>query len=164
VGLQDLFIDFDEGWGEPYEYFTKRMQAKGYLWGKHYLPHDGAHARQGQSQNLSPQQMLQKLGLQNVQIVPRVSELLHGINKTRDALMNDVWFDADRCKKGLQHMENYTRKFNSHAQTYTSEPVKTDGHSEASDAFRQFAQIREKVGQVQRSTPPQPRQRSSWMG
>ncbi|MFX8984435.1 terminase, partial [Acinetobacter baumannii] len=83
-----------------------------------------------------PQQMLKNLGLQDVVIVPRVSELLHGINKTREALMNDVWFDADRCKEGLKHIENYTRKFNAHAQTYTSEPVKTDGNSEAADAFR----------------------------
>lgn len=165
VGLQDLFIDFDEGWGEPYEYFIKRMQAKGYLWGKHYLPHDGAHARQGESQNLSPQQMLQNLGLRDVVIVPRVSELLHGINKTRDALMNDVWFDQNRCKAGLHHLENYTRKFNAHAQAYTSEPVKSDGHSEAADAFRQFAQVREKVGHVVRSSkPPPPMRQSSWMG
>ena len=165
VGMQDLFIDFEEGWGEPYEYFVKTMQAKGYLWGKHYLPHDGAHERQGQSANLSPQKMLQNLGLKDVVIVPRVSELLHGINKTRDALMNDVWFDLDRCKKGLQHLENYTRKFNAHAQTYTSEPVKSDGHSEASDAFRQFAQMREKIGQIIRSAPPPPPMHSnSWMG
>jgi hypothetical protein len=164
VGMQDLFIDFEEGWGEPYEYFVKIMQSKGYLWGKHYLPHDGAHARQGESQNLSPQQMLKNLGLQDVVIVPRVSELLHGINKTRDALMNDVWFDKDRCKDGLRHLENYTRKFNAHAQTYTSEPVKSDGNSESADAFRQFAQVREKIGQVANSTPPPPKTASSWMG
>lgn len=164
VGMQDLFIDFEEGWGEPYEYFVKLMQNKGYLWGKHYLPHDGAHARQGQSQNLSPQQMLQNLGLKDVLIVPRVSELLHGINKTRDALMNDVWFDKNRCKAGLHHVENYTRKFNSHAQRYTSEPVKSDGHSEASDALRQFAQVRDKIGQVVRSAPPPPPRKTSWMG
>ena len=156
VGMQDLFIDFEEGWGEPYEYFVKIMQSKGYLWGKHYLPHDGAHARQGESKNLSPQQMLKNLGLQNVEIVPRVAELLHGINQTRNALMNDVWFDMDRCKNGLKHLENYTRKFNSHAQTYTSEPVKTDGHSEAADAFRQFAQIRDRIGRVVRKSPPPP--------
>ncbi|UOH16922.1 terminase [Acinetobacter sp. NyZ410] len=156
VGMQDLFIDFAEGWGEPYEYFVKIMQSKGYLWGKHYLPHDGAHARQGESKNLSPQQMLKNLGLTNVEIVPRVSELLHGINQTRNALMNDVWFDVDRCKNGLTHIENYTRKFNAHAQTYTSEPVKSDGHSEASDAFRQFAQVRDQIGRVAKKSPPPP--------
>ena len=162
--MQDLFIDFEEGWGEPYEYFVNIMQSKGYLWGKHYLPHDGAHARQGQSQNLSPQQMLKNLGLNQVLIVPRVSELLHGINKARDALMNDVWFDVDRCKNGLHHLENYTRKFNNHAQKYTSEPVKSDGHSEAADAFRQFAQIREQVGHIAEAAPPPPPPQSSWMG
>ena len=162
VGMQDLFIDFEEGWGEPYEYFVKTMQAKGYLWGKHYLPHDGAHERQGQVANLSPQKMLQNLGLKDVVIVPRAPELLPAINKTRDALMNDVWFDMDRCKKGLQHLENYTRKFNANAQTYTSEPVKSDGHSEASDAFRQFAQAREQVGRTRAISAPLLKNASSW--
>lgn len=162
VGMQDLFIDFEEGWGEPYEYFVKTMQAKGYLWGKHYLPHDGAHERQGQVANLSPQKMLQNLGLKDVVIVPRAPELLPAINKTRDALMNDVWFDMDRCKKGLQHLENYTRKFNANAQTYTSEPVKSDGHSEASDAFRQFAQAREQVGRTRTPSAPLLKSASSW--
>lgn len=162
VGMQDLFIDFEEGWGEPYEYFVKTMQAKGYLWGKHYLPHDGAHERQGQVANLSPQKMLQNLGLKDVVIVPRAPELLPAINKTRDALMNDVWFDMDRCKKGLQHLENYTRKFNANAQTYTSEPVKSDGHSEASDAFRQFAQAREQVGRTTAISAPLLKSASSW--
>ena len=164
VGMQDLFIDFEEGWGEPYEYFVKTMQAKGYLWGKHYLPHDGAHERQGQVANLSPQKMLQNLGLKDVVIVPRAPELLPAINKTRDALMNDVWFDMDRCKKGLQHLENYTRKFNANAQTYTSEPVKSDGHSEASDAFRQFAQAREQVGRTRAISAPLLKNASSWQG
>jgi hypothetical protein len=100
--------------------------------------------------------MLKNLGLTNVEIVPRVSELLHGINQTRNALMNDVWFDVDRCKNGLTHIENYTRKFNAHAQKYTSEPVKSDGHSEASDAFRQFAQVRDQIGRVAKKSPPPP--------
>ncbi len=162
VGMQDLFVDFEEGWGEPYEYFTKIMQAKGYLWGKHYLPHDGAHERQGQVANLSPQKMLQNLGLKDVVIVPRAPDLLPAINKTRNALMNDVWFDVDRCKKGLQHLENYTRKFNSSAQAYTSDPVKSDGHSEAADAFRQFAQAREQVGCTRTPSAPLLKNASSW--
>lgn len=48
VGMQDLFIYFDEGWGGQHAYFVARMQAKGWIWGTHYLPHDGAHARQGE--------------------------------------------------------------------------------------------------------------------
>lgn len=162
VGMQDLFIYFDEGWGEPYAYFVTRMQAKGWIWGTHYLPHDGAHARQGESANLSPQQMLKNLGLKNIQIVPRVSELIHGITKTREALVNDVWFDETNCKAGLIHMENYTRKFNKQTQTYSSEPVKSDGHSEASDAFRQFAQVRDQVGMVRKVAKPLLKTASSW--
>lgn len=106
--------------------------------------------------------MLKNLGLKNIHIVPRVSELIHGITKTREALVNDVWFDETNCKQGLIHMENYTRKFSHQTQTYTSEPVKSDGHSEASDAFRQFAQVREQVGRTRAISAPLLKSASSW--
>ena len=111
--------------------------------GKHYLPHDGAHERQGQVANLSPQKMLQKFRLEGCCYCSASTRVLPAINKTRDALMNDVWFDMDRCKKGLQHLENYTRKFNANAKhTQVSLLSQTD-IQKASDAFRQFVMPRD---------------------
>lgn len=140
VGIQDRFIHFDEAKGEPYEYFVQRMQAKGWVWGTHYLPHDGNHTRQGQDYDtqLSPREMLYKLGLRNIEIVTRVLEIQHGIQAARNAFAN-CWFDETNCKDGIIHLERYRKKFNNAMQVFTDVP-QHDEHSEAADAFRQFAQ------------------------
>lgn len=138
VGLQDRFIGFIEGWGEPYSYYVSELQKTGYIWGQHYLPHDGNHIRQGMDRNLSPKQMLEKLGLKNIEIVKRVEDISHGIQATRDAF-NSCWFDETHCKEGIRHLDNYKKMWSSTNQRYTDTP-KHDEHSEGADAFRQFAQ------------------------
>lgn len=138
VGMRNHFIKFIEGWGEPYSHFVAEMQKTGWVWGKHYLPHDGAHVRQGQDVNLSPLQMLENLGLRNVEIVPQVSELQHGIQAVRDEF-NTCVFDKTGCKEGLIHLEMYRKQWNSRLQCWGSAPLK-DVHTEGADSFRQFAQ------------------------
>ena len=141
VGQCDNFIGFIEGWGEPYEFYVKRMQETRWVWGVHYLPHDGNHVRQGMENNLSPLQMLEELGLRNIEIVPRVPDLSHGIQATRRAF-STCWFDEEHCKDGIVHLDNYKKKWNNTAGRFMDQPEK-DVHTEAADAFRQFAQARE---------------------
>lgn len=145
IGAQNRFIKFIEGWGEPYSYFVQQMQAMGYVWGAHHLPHDGNHIRQGQDYNSqkSPKEMLEGLGLKNVEIVSRVLEIQHGIQAVRDVFPS-CWFDEEGCKEGIAHIELYRKKFNTTTQSFMDHPLH-DIHSEANDAFRQFAQGYEEV-------------------
>jgi hypothetical protein len=138
IGIDDLFIKFIEGWGEPYSHFVSEMQKTGWVWGSHYLPHDAGHVRQGQLANVSPKQMLEKLGLKNIVIVPRVDDINHGIQVTRDAL-STVWIDETNCKEGIIHLDRYRKGWNKTTQRFTDHPLH-DVHSEGADAFRQFAQ------------------------
>lgn len=138
IGMRDHFIKFMEGWGESYSHFVSEMQKTGWVWGRHYLPHDGAHVRQGENENLSPQQMLENLGLRNIEIVPVVAELQHGIQRVRDVFGNCV-FDQTDCKEGLVHIESYRKQWNTRLQCWSNHPVK-DVHTEGADSFRQFAQ------------------------
>lgn len=138
VGQYDNWIKFIEGWGEPYSYFVAEMQKTGWIWGRHFLPHDGNHVRQGMNNNLSAKAMLEQLGLKNIEIVPRVGDISHGIQATRDAFSN-FWFDEEGCKEGIVHLENYKKTWSETNQRFTDVP-KHDIHSEAADAIRQFAQ------------------------
>lgn len=153
VGLQDRFIHFIEGWGEPYEYFVLKMQALGYVWGRHYLPHDAGHFRQGMNNNLSPKQMIEKLGLRNIEIVQRIPELQQGINKTRQVLMGDVWIDQTHCKEGIDHLEQYKKRWIESTGMWSDEPLK-DIHTEGADSFRQFAQVIDTLNKPYRAPPP----------
>jgi len=138
IGMRDHFIKFIEGWGEPYSHFVAEMQKTGWVWGKHFLPHDGAHVRQGEDSSKSPMQMLESLGLRNIEIVPRISELQHGIMAVRDVFGRCV-FDEEGCKEGIIHLEMYKKQWNTRLACYTDLPLK-DVHTEGADSFRQFAQ------------------------
>jgi hypothetical protein len=138
IGQENRFIGFYEAWGEPYAHFVKYMQSLGYVWGSHYLPHDATHKRQQGDSVKSPEDMLYELGLRNIEIVPRVDEIQHGIQATRD-IFSQCWFDETKCKDGLAHLENYRKEWNDRQGCWKDKP-RHDIHSEAADAFRQFAQ------------------------
>lgn len=151
VGLAHRFVKFIEGWGEPYSYYTKKMQELGYVWGTHYLPHDAGHRRQQGETLASPKEMLEKLNIAGTwEIVPVVSEVTHGIQLVR-SIFGECWFDEAGCKEGIDHMAGYRKTWNETAGTWSSQP-RHDIHSEAADAFRQFAQSVEKLGR-QRPAP-----------
>jgi hypothetical protein len=139
IGQMDNFIGYIEGWGEPYSYYVGELNKLGYVWDTHYLPHDGNHVRQGVLDNISPMNSLKKLGLQNIEIVPRVDEISHGIQATRDSF-STCWFDEVGCKEGIIHLESYRKKWNNTAGRFMDTPVH-DIHSECADAFRQFGQM-----------------------
>jgi hypothetical protein len=138
VGQSDNFIGYIEGWGEHYSHYVSELNKSGYMWGTHYLPHDASHERQGQIENISPAAMLGNLGLKNIEVLPRVSDISHGIQATRDSF-STCWFDETECKEGIVHLDSYRKKWNSTAGRFSDTPVH-DIHSECADAFRQFAQ------------------------
>ena len=139
IGQMDNFIGYIEGWGEPYNYYVSQLNKLGYVWGSHYLPHDGNHIRQGEMYNISPIKSLENLGLKNIEIIPRVSEISHGIQATRDSFAT-CWFDEQGCKDGIVHLDSYRKKWNNTTGRFTDLPVH-DVHSEGADAFRQFGQL-----------------------
>jgi len=139
VGLQHRFFRFIEGWGEPYSYFTKQMQEMGHLWGTHYLPHDAAHERQQKDKVCAPIDELRKSSIGGSwEIVPRVDDVTHGIQMVR-SLFNQCWIDEVGCKEGIEHLGSYKKTWNKTLGRWTEQP-RHDIHSEAADAFRQFAQ------------------------
>ena len=139
IGTEHRFIGFIEGWGEPYSYFVKQLQALGYVWGTHYLPHDAEHKRQQGNRVEAPIQMLEDLAPGwRFEIVPVVDEIQHGIQRVRD-VFGQCWFDEVACKAGIQHLAMYSKDWNSRLGCWKDLP-KHDIHSEAADAFRQFAQ------------------------
>lgn len=144
VGAMHHFIGYIEGWGEPYEYYTRKLQALGYMWGTHYLPHDADHKRQQGSSTSAPIDMLRALGLGGIwSIVPRVSEISHGIQLVRQCFAMCAFDDS--CKAGLEHLGSYRKTWNDRAGCWSDQP-RHDIHSECADAFRQFAQVEHLLG------------------
>jgi hypothetical protein len=138
IGTQDRFIRYYENSGESFQHYVSYMQALGYVWGRHYLPHDGDTQRLGTEKNWTPRQMLEDLGLRNIEIVPRIDFVINGINMARDRFPA-YWFDEVNCKEGIIHLENYRKDWNATLGVWKDTP-RHDKASNGADALRQHAQ------------------------
>lgn len=139
VGMEDRFIRYEEAHNEDLTFYARLLQNTGYLFNKHFLPHDAAHKKLSDT-NKSTKEMLEDLGLRNVEIVPVISDINTGIQITRDNFPT-AYFDETNCKLGCTHLENYRKKWNATDGRWSNEPKK-DATSEGADAFRQWAQAK----------------------
>lgn len=146
VGMEDRFIGYYEGHGETLATYVRELQNRGYLFNKHFLPHDAAHERLSMD-NKSVKTMLEDAGLANIEIVPQIQYLNLGIQITRKHFPS-AYFDEDKegkngCKMGVKRLDNYRKRYSQRDQRWIDEPNKANGCSECGDAFRQWAQAKE---------------------
>jgi hypothetical protein len=139
VGMEDRFIGYYEAHGEDLTHYMRYLQNTGYLWNKHFLPHDAAHAKLSEK-NKSVQRQLEGLGLANIVIVPVTPSVGAGIQLTRQHMATAYWDEAG-CKEGLQRLTGYKKKWNATAGRWADEPLH-DANSEGADSFRQWAQAK----------------------
>lgn len=139
-GLASRFIRYIEDCGKGYSHYVNALRATGFVFGEMFLPHDAAHERQLADTIGAPITMLQDLAPDwKWRIVPRVHDFQAGIEVLRQRFP-EAWFDEEGCKEGLTHLSLYRKKFNTRLGMFVDDPEKQDGHSEAPDALRQWAQ------------------------
>jgi hypothetical protein len=143
VGNWDHFIGYMHGtrtglrkWWEKLEAW--RDENKLEKWGRHYLPHDGASERQGEEIE-SAKSILEGLNVKNIEIVPRVSGLDIGIDKTRETMVKTVRIDEVACVDGIKCLDSYQYEWDEKRGQWRNEPLH-NWASNGSDAFRQWAQ------------------------
>lgn len=139
VGPEHRFIRYHEDSGQTLGTYVKYLQDTGYVFGKHYLPHDAAHKRLSTS-NKSIEEMLVDLGIpsSDIIIVDRISDEQVGIQQTRKAFPS-CWFDEVGCAQGLQRLGGFKRAWNKTTGAWRNEPAE-NGCEHGADAFRQFGQ------------------------
>jgi hypothetical protein len=128
-------IDHEEGLDLDVVSRVSHMLAKGYRYGFHYLPHDGAQtARNGRT----IANELASAGMTWIKIVPRTTDVWIGINRARQLLPRCL-FHATRTAYGVGCLESYHTGTNARTGARTDEPVH-DQSSHAADAFRVIAE------------------------
>lgn len=140
IGMQDRFIRYYENSGETFNHYVAEMQKHNYVWGRHYLPHDGDTKRLGMEKNWTPREMLEELGLRQVEIVPRIDRVQTGIQMTRNAFAS-AWFDENECSLGIKRLDTYRKEWDDRRGVWKDEP-RHDKASNGADAFRGFGQMR----------------------
>jgi hypothetical protein len=138
AGLEFRFIRYYEASGETLAHYIKYLQDTGYIWAKHFLPHDAAHKRLSDT-NKSIKEMLEDLKLTNIEIVPRITDELTGINMTR-ASMSQCIFDEVGTMQGVKRLAGFKKAWNKQTGSWKPTPRLNDENNHGADAFRQFAQ------------------------
>lgn len=126
-------IDYYENSGEGLSHYISVLQAKNYIWGNHYAPHD-IQVREfttGQSRL----EIAESLGIKFTVVAQH--RLEDGINAVRMLLPN-VYFDEIKCKTGIEALKYYRWRPNDRLGGFTSTP-EHDWSSHSADAFRYFA-------------------------
>lgn len=161
IGPRDHLIGYIEGSGEPPSYYVRELQkireTRGFVWGRHILPHDGAHRRIGASALKTYADMLRELGFSDVDIVPRTQDVNLAIDGMREDFGN-YWIDAEHCKEGITHLDNFMKVFNASMQIWTGGIAK-NGHQHAADALRQLSQAKQ-AGLISGTAQRRPRRRN----
>ena len=130
VGREWHWIDYYENSGFALDHYVDWIKALPYRVHQHHLPHDG-EARELQT-GKSRKQFLEERGF-NVNIVPR-HEPMDGIDAGR-LRFNRMWFDAEKCARGIDCLRMYRSEFDDKNQTLRQRPLH-DWASHGADAFR----------------------------
>jgi hypothetical protein len=139
-GHRHHFIDYLEAANEPPSYYVREMNAKGYVWGRHYLPHDAEHRRPGAEHLKTYVDLLNDLKLTNIETVQRTPHVADAVDQLREAF-GTYFFDEERCDKGLRHLAGFSKQWNDRIGSWQPVIAK-NGHQHAADALRQHAQVR----------------------
>ena len=132
AGREIRFIDYYEASGHGLDHYAKELDKRGYLYGKHYAPHDIKVRELGTGK--SRLEVARKLGL-NFTVVRDIG-IKDGIDAARLMLPRCI-FDREKCGQGLEALKQYREKVDE-KRGVSLGPLH-DWTSHAADAFRMAA-------------------------
>jgi hypothetical protein len=130
IGAETRVIDFYESSGKGFPHYAGVLKEKPYIYGRHTAPHD-INVRE-LSNGKSRRDTAESLGI-SFDVAPKL-HVYEGIDAVR-GLFPSCWFDANKCKDGLNALKNYRKQYNEERKTFENKPFH-DWSSNAADAFR----------------------------
>lgn len=155
VGRERRYVDYYEASGEGLPHYVRVLQQRGYVYGRHFAPHD-IEVREFSS-GTSRLETARTLGIR-FEVLPQ-STLEDGIEAVR-LLLPRCWFDAERCKDGINALRAYHKAFDDKRQTWRTSP-EHDWSSHAADAFRYSAMAKLERATIQKQPSTT---RPAWLG
>ena len=128
-------IDFHAVSGADIYDIADTVMSKPYRYARHYLPHD-ARAKSLQTGKSIIEQLATHLDVAKLAVVPDIG-VQSGIQAVRMVLPK-VWFDAEKCREGIEALRQYQREYDEDKKAYRQSP-RHDWTSHPSDAFRMLA-------------------------
>lgn len=141
VGNEIHLVDYYENHGEAIRHYVDILNDKGYLYGTHYGPHDVKKGSLATGETLL--ETAAGLGL-IFETLQREHDVDDGIERAR-GIFHRCWFDQERCKQGIDCLENYHSDYNEKNAVYSTRPTH-DWASHGADAFRYLSKAVELCG------------------
>lgn len=135
VGREIRVIDCDRGFLGTLTERHAHMLAKGYSYGRHYLPHDSLQTERTGTTLVAE---LAKVGFRNLVTVPRTHSVWVGINHALE-LFPSIAFRCPQCEAGIDALGAYRTRRQGEGAMTADEPVH-DWASHPADAFRVMAE------------------------
>lgn len=145
LGRETRVIDVVKGEGVGLDWYVRELQQRGYLYGRHYLPHDVEVRELGTGK--SRKEVLEGLGV-SVSVCPNIP-IADGIQAAR-MLLPTCWFDKAKCKDGIEALRMYRRDWDDKRQEFRQHALH-DWTSHYADAFRYFAVAHQEVASSRRA-------------
>jgi len=123
-------VDFYENHGQPLSHYAAELTARGYTYGHDFVPHDAMARELGTGRS----RIETMIGLKRKPKLLPSQRIEDGINAARVSFPS-VWFDADKCKFGLEALRQYRAEFDEKAKVFKNAP-KHDWTSHAADSAR----------------------------
>ena len=133
LGRSINIIDYIEERGQGLPFFVQLVKEKDYVYQDHYAPHDIEVTDFGNGK--TRREVAYQLGIR-FKVVPKLP-LEDGIHAT-SMLLPRCWIDVDHCKKLIDALRHYHRKYIDKNRMFRSKPVH-DWSSHACDAMRYLA-------------------------
>jgi hypothetical protein len=166
INGEHRFIDYHESNGQGWDFYSKLLKDKDYVYEKHYWPHDGNKRIVGK-EVLTSRQLAEQVGIRPIFVTPVTKNVYDDIRNFCRPILPDCVFDEEKCPKGIKRLDDYRRRWD----TVNSMWLNDAQHDEAShgaDGFRTFAVNADKFG-IPQTPPPQAvrnpfPQTNAWMG
>jgi len=152
VNREYRVIDCLKGEGVGLDWYARELQNRQYVYGTHYLPHDVEVRELGTGKSRA--EVLSALGIRST-VVPAMS-VADGIQAVR-MLLPLCWFDAEKCREGVEALRMYRREYDEKRQEFRVNPYH-DWTSHYADAFRYFA-----MGHKERAPSKPIKRDTSWI-
>lgn len=130
VGQEYHLIDYVENSGVGLDWYAGELKSRPYVYAGHLLPHDVEAKELGTGK--SRKEVLEQLGIK-VMVAPKL-RVEDGISAVR-LVLNRCWFDADKCRRGIEALKQYRTEFDEQRKVFRDKPLH-DWTSHGADAMR----------------------------
>ena len=133
IGHQIHIVDYYENSNEAFPHYAQMLKEKDYVYEHHYGPHDLDTTEF--SSGKTRREVAYQMGIR-FRVVPKLS-VEEGIHAVKMLLPRCI-IDVDNCKKLIDALRHYHRKYNDRERIYSAKPVHSWA-SHACDALRYLA-------------------------